>query len=191
MVGMKEAVDRTIVLKGKCKSEFEAVMTFLRPGSSRAQKIDAGNVDFLIKWFDEYEMCTLKEECEDFLMTMPCTLERLLQAKQLSLVRQYARCLEFVSNNFDEMPVEQIAEDHKIAADILPVLKRARLNEKNAHEQALQSFCEALHEQVYHLPFALRQKLDGSGAMTLNGRREYISILVQEELSKLIAEIKT
>eukprot|EP00421_Protoceratium_reticulatum_P046509 CAMPEP_0168451934 /NCGR_PEP_ID=MMETSP0228-20121227/48889_1 /TAXON_ID=133427 /ORGANISM="Protoceratium reticulatum, Strain CCCM 535 (=CCMP 1889)" /LENGTH=249 /DNA_ID=CAMNT_0008466561 /DNA_START=6 /DNA_END=755 /DNA_ORIENTATION=- len=131
--GMKEATCQTIELHKKKRSEFDAFMGFLRPGTSRAAKIDVNNVDFLLRWFDEYQVPALKDECEAFLLGLPPSIQRLLQAKQFLLKRQYKRCLEAVAMDFHTMPVEQVLEwDLEVMKELLPLMKNNMNNLRSA-----------------------------------------------------------
>merc|ERR1712048_1557652 len=73
--------------------------------------------------------------CEDFLMSLPCSIERLFQAKRFCLSRQYARCLDFVSSNFSDLPVETLAKEPAILVDLISKLKQAQKELKQAQEK--------------------------------------------------------
>lgn len=122
--GMKEGAERRIELPGKCQVEFEAFLTFLHPVTGRAAKITEENVDFLLQWFDEYEVASLKEECQAFLLTLPCSVGRLLQARRFSLDRQYTRCLQAVGDDFERMEIEKVAlEAPEVMVELVPLIK--------------------------------------------------------------------
>merc|ERR550525_713090 len=72
----REKGARRIELEGKSKEEFRAVLRFLKPTTLNAQQIDANNVDYLARWFHDLELAGLKDECEEFLLGLPCTLAR-------------------------------------------------------------------------------------------------------------------
>eukprot|EP00929_Paragymnodinium_shiwhaense_P101484 TRINITY_DN64602_c0_g1_i1.p1 TRINITY_DN64602_c0_g1~~TRINITY_DN64602_c0_g1_i1.p1 ORF type:complete len:240 (-),score=37.23 TRINITY_DN64602_c0_g1_i1:59-736(-) len=176
---MKEGAERTIHLKGKSRTEFESVMKFLTPGISRAQVIDEGNVDFLLVWFDEYGMDILKRECEDYLMTLACSVSRLRQAKLLGLNRQYVRCLEYVSCHFDNLPVEQLADEPDILKDLISPLKRAKRQDKDD----LANVREKIRSQLSNLPRVMQTKLDGSGTGSQGPLK---SVLISTEVPRLL-----
>mmetsp|Transcript_95396 Transcript_95396/g.269559 ORF Transcript_95396/g.269559 Transcript_95396/m.269559 type:complete len:210 (+) Transcript_95396:83-712(+) len=124
--GMQEGTRQIIELPEKKKSEFEAFMGFLRPGTSRLAKIDVNNVDYLLRWFDGYQVAALKDECEAFLLSQPPSIERLLQAKQFLLKRQYERCLDAVAQDFHNKPVEQLLEQGpEVMKELLPLMKKS------------------------------------------------------------------
>merc|ERR1712137_258698 len=77
---MKESNGRRIELPGKSKAEFSVFLSFLHPVMGRNAIITEDNVDVLVVWFDEYEIISMKNECESFLLTLPCSVDRLLQA---------------------------------------------------------------------------------------------------------------
>jgi len=122
---MQEAETGTIRLTDKSKSEFEVLMKFLRPRTARSMRIDIQNVDFLLKWSDEYQMEDLKKESEEFLMGLPCTEDRLLQAHQLSLRRQYDRCLKEIGSNLEFSSLEQIVAIPEIMQELMPLMQQS------------------------------------------------------------------
>mmetsp|Transcript_26465 Transcript_26465/g.85592 ORF Transcript_26465/g.85592 Transcript_26465/m.85592 type:complete len:117 (-) Transcript_26465:44-394(-) len=72
-------------------------------------------------------MLDLKSECEEFLLTLPCSVERLLQAKQHGLQKQCARCLQEVARNFENEPIEAIVEaSPDVLRQFLPVLQQCQ-----------------------------------------------------------------
>jgi len=118
---MREGLTKVLELPGKSKEEFEIFLAFLRPASRR--RVTEDNVDILLPWFDEYQVETLKAECEDMLLGMPCSVSRLLQAKSVNLQRQYQRCLdEFPPANFIAGFAELTAEP-EIVRDLLPYVQ--------------------------------------------------------------------
>ena len=86
-----EGPERRIQLPGKSKEEFELFLAFLRPCS--VHRVNKDNVDILLPWSDDYEVAGLKSKCENVLLTMPVTVSRLLQARNMNLHEQYRRCL--------------------------------------------------------------------------------------------------
>lgn len=114
--GMKEGADRRVELPGKSKAEFEEFLRFLHPATARAAEVNESNVDFLVEWFNEYEIDSMQSECEAFLLALPCTVDRLLQAKRFCLHKQYARCLQAVGDDFERMDIERVA---KVAPEVM------------------------------------------------------------------------
>mmetsp|Transcript_123576 Transcript_123576/g.395287 ORF Transcript_123576/g.395287 Transcript_123576/m.395287 type:complete len:235 (-) Transcript_123576:416-1120(-) len=70
-----------IELRGKDPDEFKVLVSFLMPASSRRQSITEKNVDFLLRWADEYCIEPLREECVAFVRQLPPTVERVLQVR--------------------------------------------------------------------------------------------------------------
>merc|ERR1719502_1579350 len=66
---MREGLARHVDLPGKSKAEFDMFMAFLRPGSR--QPLDETSIDKMLPLFDEYQITSLKECCEEFLLTTP------------------------------------------------------------------------------------------------------------------------
>lgn len=97
--GMLESHTRQIELPGKSKEEFRVFQSFLQPVAGRQARIVNGNVDMLLPWFDEYQVVSLKRECETLLLTMPCNIERLVQAARFNLHDQYKRCLREIAQD--------------------------------------------------------------------------------------------
>lgn len=123
---MKEGMERRIDLPGKSKTEFEAFLSFLHPVKGRTAKVTEENVDFLVEWFDQYEIISMKDECESFLLTLPYDVDRLLQAKKFGLHRQYARCLQAVAEDFEAMELEKVAKaDPDVMVELVPLIKAA------------------------------------------------------------------
>merc|ERR1712203_1306333 len=139
-------------------------------------------------------MGLLKNECEEVLMKLPCSIERLRQAKQLGLARQYKRCQECVSINLDEMPVEELASEPDILSDLLPHLKRA----KQLAKQDEKARMDGLKRKFKELPGVMQGQLSCSGKASqgrLKGKRistEVEKILnqqVEKILKKQVAEV--
>ena len=64
---VKEAVCKKIQLPGKDPQEFRTLISFLLPGSGRLQTLSVENVDFLLKWCQEYCIDALRCECLEFI----------------------------------------------------------------------------------------------------------------------------
>ena len=88
---------KQISLPGKSKKAFKKFQQFLHPIRGRQQKITRENVDEKMPLFDEYQMTSLKKECEDVLIKMPLTVERLIQAEKFGLTSQLDRCAQEVA----------------------------------------------------------------------------------------------
>eukprot|EP00438_Fugacium_kawagutii_P012816 Skav200469 [mRNA] locus=scaffold5182:38929:39501:- [translate_table: standard] len=82
---MVEKESQRISLPGKCPKEFQVLLQFLQPRTGRQQKVTDENVDFLVRWCDEYGIDSLKIECVEFIKRQPPSMHRLVQAHGLGL----------------------------------------------------------------------------------------------------------
>mmetsp|Transcript_123574 Transcript_123574/g.395281 ORF Transcript_123574/g.395281 Transcript_123574/m.395281 type:complete len:216 (-) Transcript_123574:416-1063(-) len=83
-----------IELRGKDPDEFKVLVSFLMPASSRRQSITEKNVDFLLRWADEYCIEPLREECVAFVRQLPPTVERVLQAYAFGIEDHLEFCVK-------------------------------------------------------------------------------------------------
>ena len=72
---MKEKEAMQIELPGKCPEEFKVLLQFLQPVTGRLQKVSTDNVDFLLRWCDEYCINSLYNECLEFIKGQPPSME--------------------------------------------------------------------------------------------------------------------
>jgi hypothetical protein len=121
--GMEEGRSRRIKLPDKAVEEWQVFYAFLEPVAGRRRQISVENVDFLLEWFDEYQIDLLMEDCETFLLSEPVTVDRLLQAKKFKLGKQYARCLEHVGVHFMNFPIEDVVDHPEIMRDLILLMK--------------------------------------------------------------------
>jgi len=128
---MKEGSTRRITLEGKSKEEYITFLGFLQPVSGRKAWIDDKNVDFLLKWFHEYQVDPLVRECEELLLGRPVTLDALIQAKVYGLQEQYRRCLEEVASKFAELKIELLVDHPDIMRDLIPSMKKAAARDRD------------------------------------------------------------
>mmetsp|Transcript_26468 Transcript_26468/g.85600 ORF Transcript_26468/g.85600 Transcript_26468/m.85600 type:complete len:126 (-) Transcript_26468:44-421(-) len=123
-------------------------------------------------------MLDLKSECEEFLLTLPCSVERLLQAKQHGLQKQCARCLQEVARNFENEPIEAIVEaSPDVLRQLLLVMQQCQ-RERAAKAQELEA-------QVRNLPNRLFSSLP-AGHTTVSRVDE----MARNKLQDLVAQIK-
>ena len=125
-------------------------LDFIHPGSRL--RITPENVDRMLPLFDEYQVHVLKEECQDVLLTMPCTHDRLLQAHQFHMQRAYQRCLQDLSSTDFIANFAILAKRPQVLRDLLPVMqtKMPGLSELSPTVQALLDKPTALEKA---LPF--------------------------------------
>jgi len=115
---MREGRTKEVNLPGKSKGEFELFLSFLQPCSR--VRVSPDNVDVMLPWFDEYQVWVLKEECENVLFYMPCTVQRLRQATKFGMEAQYQRCLRELPVRCLQDNFEDLARDSQAIRDVLP-----------------------------------------------------------------------
>ncbi|CAE7220989.1 bath-36 [Symbiodinium sp. CCMP2456] len=91
--GMKEAQHSIIKVEVASKEEFKVFYDLLGPFSWSNDKISEANVDTLLAISDYYQVDIVKQGCEQFLLGLPPTGDRLLQAQKHGLNKQYQRCI--------------------------------------------------------------------------------------------------
>ncbi|CAE8616844.1 unnamed protein product [Polarella glacialis] len=130
--GMQEGQTQKIDLVGKKAAEFSVFLKIVYP--CRGRLVDAGNVDFLLEWFEEYQLgSNMKEECEEQLLKMTCSFPRLLQAFKFGLKAQYKRCLEDTAQRFTELSTKEllhVGTSQPMTQELLPLVKKAVLAER-------------------------------------------------------------
>jgi len=120
---------QVIELEGKAE-EFEEFLRFIYPPHHRTFRLTADNVDFLLDWFSQYEMSTFITECEDLLMTLPVTEERLLQASKYGLSRQKHRCIDHIAQNCEEFDFTKLTSCPEILPSLLLRTRELLIEEK-------------------------------------------------------------
>lgn len=90
---MKEAQKSIIKVEVASKTEFKIFYDLLEPCSWSKDKISKANVDALLAISDYYQVDVVKQGCEQFLLGLPATGDRLLQAHKHGLNKQYQRCI--------------------------------------------------------------------------------------------------
>ena len=89
---MMEKKSRSILLSGKDREEFEVLLSFLMPVTSRLQTITVENVDFLLRLSNEYCIDPIKQECIEFVKKQPPSVERVLQAYTYGIDDYLKKC---------------------------------------------------------------------------------------------------
>uniref|UniRef100_A0A7S4QIH9 BTB domain-containing protein n=1 Tax=Alexandrium monilatum TaxID=311494 RepID=A0A7S4QIH9_9DINO len=79
------------------REQFEQFYGFLLPAKALGQRLGRDNVDGVLAFSDYYQVSELKEACEEFLLRVSASLDRLLQAERHGIPRQRQRCLEHIS----------------------------------------------------------------------------------------------
>ncbi|CAE7765755.1 unnamed protein product [Symbiodinium sp. CCMP2592] len=97
--GMQEAKQGVIKVEVAKKEEFANFYSLLWPGEWSRDRVRGENVDALLAIADYYEVGFVKHACEDQLLTLPVTGQRLLQAHQTGLHRQYVRCIDSLASS--------------------------------------------------------------------------------------------
>jgi len=115
---MAEAINKEVSLPGKSKEDFELFVALLLRGSGA--RVSPDNVDRMLPWCDEYQVRALKDDCEEVLLSMPCTCSRAAQAQTFALKRQYQRCLrDLPAAEFRERFAD-LAREPRAVRDMLP-----------------------------------------------------------------------
>ena len=91
--GMKEAQQSIIKVDVASKEEFRIFYDLLGPFSWSSDKISEANVDSLHRISDYYHVEIVKAGCEELLLRLPPTGNRLVQAHKHGLNAQYERCV--------------------------------------------------------------------------------------------------
>lgn len=112
---------RGIELPGKRRREFELFLEFLRPLSRH--RINVSNVDAMLPWCDEYQVISLKEECEEILLRMPVSGARLVQARVFGLHKQYQRCLKELTAAQFQSDFEELVSVPGAVQELLPLIR--------------------------------------------------------------------
>ena len=76
------------------KEDFDLFYSLLIPGVFNSEVVSEDNVDPLLRMSDYYQVNFIKEGCAEGLLKLPVSCDRLLQAHQHGLSKQYHRCLE-------------------------------------------------------------------------------------------------
>jgi len=128
---MAEKERGVIELKGKDPEEFKVLMSFLMPASSRQQKITQENVDFLLRWTDEYCIESIRAECVDFVKKLPPTVDRVLQAHTFGMKDHFDFCVRQLleKGQTDWGPCREDAKLLKILFDRFTDFNRDRTKE--------------------------------------------------------------
>lgn len=183
--GMKETTEKKIYLPGKCKDEFKVFMSFLHPGTTRTARITNKNVDFLLEWFDEYGIATLKDECENFLLRTQVNVDRLLQSRRFKLNKQYKRCLNDIARDFEDHELDRVIKtDPDILLDLLPIMKDAKKELQIEISDKLEAFVsrlEAVPAKLFEAMPCLEAPCGSSS------KRQRIDEYVRDQATQLLA----
>ena len=91
--GMKEAQQSIIKVDVVSKEEFTIFYDLLGPMAWSTDRVTEANVDSLLAISDYYQVGMMKQACEQFLLGLPPSGTRLLQAHRHGLKAQYQRCM--------------------------------------------------------------------------------------------------
>ena len=98
--GMQESQERVIKVEVATRDEFNVLYDLLTPGAL-SKSINKKHVDALLRLSDYYEIDFVKEACEEVLLQMPVTAQRLLQASKHGLRRQQERSVKQLGQSVD------------------------------------------------------------------------------------------
>ena len=105
------------------KEEWTMFYNFLHPATGRLQKVHQDTVDVLLPLFDELQLTVLVNECEEPLLRMPVSVDRLLQAEKYNLEKQYRRSLRhFAKTGVTVEQTDELAKEPKVMAGLLPLM---------------------------------------------------------------------
>merc|ERR1712187_134450 len=102
---------------GGTKEEFASFYKFINPAVCREQKVTGANVDQILPFADYYQVESLKTECEDVLLQMPLSVERLIQADTHGLTRMRDKCMDDVARNFANADMKVLAKRGDLLLD--------------------------------------------------------------------------
>eukprot|EP00439_Symbiodinium_sp_Y106_P017752 s5977_g2.t1 len=144
--GMKEQEEKIIDVTVASKEDFDLFYGLLQPGAGLVgkQKIVEKNVDALLTLASYYQVSFLQQACEEALLGLPVSVQRLLQAKEHGLARQQSRCIGRLAWSCTKEDLKMIHEASpdlvlRLAYDLhyqLICARRLRL---------LRSFCSESH----------------------------------------------
>ena len=92
--GMEEAQQNTIKVEVVSKEDFDIFYGLLGPGAWGNDRVTEATVDVLLVIADYYQVDFIKSACEDCLLNLAVSGERLLQAHKHGLKTQYQRCVQ-------------------------------------------------------------------------------------------------
>lgn len=110
--GMKEQEQKTIDVTIASKDDFDLFYDLLQPGAGLVgkKKIVEKNVDALLTLAKYYQVSFLQRACEEVLLSLPASVQRLLQAKEHGLARQQSRCIGALAESCTKKDLKMIHE---------------------------------------------------------------------------------
>nr|ABI14179.1 tramtrack [Pfiesteria piscicida] len=100
---MSEAASKRVELKELGSPEgFLSFYMWLVPFGSAQQKLTLETIDDVLVFADYYEVGPLKEQCEQFLLTLEPSIKRLLQSEKHGLSKLRQKCVAHVSTSIQE-----------------------------------------------------------------------------------------
>ena len=109
--GMKEAQHSIIKVDVASKEEFKIFYDLLGPMAWSDDKITEANVESLLTISDYYQVGIMKQACEQSLLRLPPTGNRLIQAQKHGLKTQYERCILYLAKQGTKSDL-QVLEEH-------------------------------------------------------------------------------
>ena len=98
------------------KAEFETFYALLGPAAWGAHKVTEANVDGLLAIGGYYQVGFLLQACENLLLQLPVTGERLVQASKHGLKKQQERCIYELARDCKKQDLIAL---HRSDADML------------------------------------------------------------------------
>jgi len=100
---MSEGITKRIDIKKDVgtSSGFQTFYSWLVPLGAVDKRLNNKRVDEVLAFSDYYQVSTLKDLCEGFLLEQSPSVQRLLQADKHGLLEQRARCLKMLARKAD------------------------------------------------------------------------------------------
>ncbi|CAE7192406.1 GAPDH [Symbiodinium microadriaticum] len=114
--GMKEAQQSIIKVEVANQAEFETFYALLGPAAWGAHKVTEANVDGLLAIGGYYQVGFLLQACENLLLQLPVTGDRLVQASKHGLKKQQERCVYELARDCKKQDLIAL---HRSDADML------------------------------------------------------------------------
>ena len=120
---MKEAASKRIDIEIATVEGFKEFYAFLTPGPSRKVKVSGKNVEQLLEISAYYQVEFLRDECENFLLGTPGSVNSLLLASKYNVEKLYRHCLSSC-HKWMESSLKPLEAHPKILMDVASRLLR-------------------------------------------------------------------
>jgi len=145
-MGLREEREGRVVLEDKSASDFAEVLRHINTlGGRSPPDVCADSVNILIQWADEYQIETLRDRCEAFLLKAePPSLDGLRQALRYDLSRRREQCLEALSKDLPrhKAGLREFLREPAVLEALWPALRAAAGLQPGAPAEVVS--CDAL-----------------------------------------------